>query len=336
MPRDYIVSLPPVDPGKRAEAFARRRERRERNQSRVINIEPYRMAFDTTVIIPRVLPAATETGAVSFSAASYSGVEGTVIPFTIERAGNVTQQLQVDWAITGVPSATPSAGQVRFVAGDLFKTVNVTAGLVTANEVGSLAVTVTALSDTDNPPTEPGAVTFSVTNVVTDFPPTIISTPAPLSNFIQATASTYDMTQHVSDDGASAVTYTLNGTLATGLSFNSVTGILEYDGVGPASTSTYTLTATDAVGSAESSSFTVAINGLLTIPATISVAENSGTTNLSSYVVDPTGVFTTSQLLENGGSLVSTEITYSHNNGSYTITGISPGTVTGLSLQVTY
>lgn len=61
-----------------------------------------------------------------------------------------------------------------------------------------------------------------------------------------------------------------------------------------------------------------------------------GTTSLASYVQDPNGLITTSQLLENGGPLSTTLLSYSHNNGSYTITGISPGSVSNLTLQVTY
>jgi hypothetical protein len=221
------------------------------------------MAFDTTVIVPRVRPLDTETGVVSFSAASYSGNEGTTIPFTIERALNPTQQLQVDWVITGVPSASPSAGRLRFNIGDLSKTVNVTAGLVAATEVGSLAVTVTPLSDVTNPPTTPSAVPFSVFDVVTDTPPVITGTPSPI--FTQGIAaqgpSGYDMTAFVSDDGTSPVTYDMSPEFPTGsgLSFNNASGLLEYDGVGPVSNDVYTFSATDAVDTVVSNSFQVVI-----------------------------------------------------------------------------
>jgi hypothetical protein len=73
---------------------------------------------------------------------------------------------------------------------------------------------------------------------------------------------------------------------------------------------------------------------ILQIPA-ISVAAGS-TTNLSSYVIDEHQVVTDSQLLENGGALSTTKLSYSHNSGNFTITGNSAGTVTGLSLEVTY
>jgi hypothetical protein len=260
------------------------------------------MAFDTTVIIPRVEAPTVQTGVVSFNAASYSGNEGTTISFTIERALNPTQQLRVDWVITGVPSASPSAGQVQFYAGDLAKTVSIVAGLVTANEVGSLAVTVTALTDTDNPPTTPAAVPFSVTDISSDLIPVITSTPSLGSTFIQGVAGTYDMTQHVSDDGVSPVTYAINGTLAIGLSFNSVTGILEYDGIGPADESSYTLVATDAVGSAESGSFVIPINGIYPIPVSVAQAPNT-TLDMSQYIVDAGNIGSNTAVLQSGVAL---------------------------------
>jgi len=90
-----------------------------------------------------------------------------------------------------------------------------------------------------------------------DQPPTINSTPSP--SFTEGVADTYDMTQHVSDDGLSAVTYSLSNTLPNGLSFNGSTGILTYDGVASASVSSHALTATDAVGNDTSASFNIDI-----------------------------------------------------------------------------
>lgn len=95
-----------------------------------------------------------------------------------------------------------------------------------------------------------------------DQPPTITSTPSP--SFTEGTAATYDMKQHVSDDGLSTVTYGLTNTLPNGLVLNTSTGILSYDGLGSPSVSAHTLTATDAVGVAESNSFNVSINALST------------------------------------------------------------------------
>jgi hypothetical protein len=67
------------------------------------------------------------------------------------------------------------------------------------------------------------------------------------------------MAQHISDDGLSPVTYSLSNILPNGLSFNVSTGVLTYDGLGVASVSSHQLTATDAVGSAQSSAFNINI-----------------------------------------------------------------------------
>jgi hypothetical protein len=94
----------------------------------------------------------------------------------------------------------------------------------------------------------------------TDLPPTITSTPQPL--FQLQNAATYDMTQHVSDDGLSAVSYSLSNVLPNGLQFNASTGILDYDGIGESSVSAHQLTATDAVGSDTSASFNITISAV--------------------------------------------------------------------------
>ncbi len=90
-----------------------------------------------------------------------------------------------------------------------------------------------------------------------DVAPVINSTPNP--SFIQGSASNYSMSAHVTDDGLSALTYSLSGSLASGLTLNSSTGVLSYDGVGANSSNSHTLTVTDAVGNDVSASFTVSI-----------------------------------------------------------------------------
>ena len=94
---------------------------------------------------------------------------------------------------------------------------------------------------------------------IVDNPPIISSTPAPI--FLSGTPGSYDMTQHVTDDGISAVTYGLSNTLPNGLVMNPTTGILSYDGAGAESVSSHQLTATDAVGSDQSAAFNVEIAG---------------------------------------------------------------------------
>lgn len=90
-----------------------------------------------------------------------------------------------------------------------------------------------------------------------DVAPTIISTPNP--SFIQGTGGTYDFSNDISDDGLSALTYSLSNTLPNGLSLNASTGVLTYDGVEPATTSSHALTVTDAVGSDVSTLFNIQV-----------------------------------------------------------------------------
>lgn len=95
--------------------------------------------------------------------------------------------------------------------------------------------------------------------------PTIDSAPSPVFN--NGTAAVYDMTQHVTDDGLSTLIYGITGSLATGLSFDTATGALSYDGVGAASSGSHELTVDDQVNAVvTSNTFTITINAL---PGTI-------------------------------------------------------------------
>lgn len=161
----------------------------------------------------------------------------------------------------------------------------------------------------------------------TDQPPTIIDTPSP--SFTEGTAAAYDMTQHVSDDGLSAVTYTLSNPLPNGLSFIESTGILDYDGIGIPTVSQHALTATDAVGSATSSSFDLVVAGVSINTIPDQVLGVGGQSSLAGYVVDTYGVAISSQLLN-----ADANISYSHTG--YTITAISPTTLTNVQLEITY
>lgn len=96
-----------------------------------------------------------------------------------------------------------------------------------------------------------------------DNPPIITSTPAVA--FTEGTPNSYDMTQHVFDDGQSPLSYALTNVLPGGLQFNGSSGILSYDGAGAPSISSHTLQATDAVGMAESAAFNINISAFLTL-----------------------------------------------------------------------
>ena len=168
-----------------------------------------------------------------------------------------------------------------------------------------------------------------------DQPPVIASTPDVFFTF--QTSDTYELSDHVSDDGLSSLTYSMSGSLPLGVTLDPDTGTISYDGGGATASTSHTFTVEDAVGNDVSDLFglVIAAPTIATIPP---ISVNQGqSTSLSSYVSDPFNLVTSSQLLENGSPLVSTSITYSHNAGNYTITGVSGDTtVTGLSLEVTY
>jgi hypothetical protein len=144
-----------------------------------------------------------------------------------------------------------------------------------------------------------------------DLPPTITSTPTPLFQYL--VASSYDMTQHVFDDGVSTVTYFLSNVLPNGLTFNGSTGILSYDGIGTESVSSHQLTATDAVGNATSALFNITISAVDPFTFTDQTLVTEGNTITSNAIV-VTGIISpqTAQISVslgeyqiNGGSWVS-------------------------------
>jgi hypothetical protein len=89
-----------------------------------------------------------------------------------------------------------------------------------------------------------------------NLPPVIESLPTPL--FIEGTAGSYDMSQHVSDPDGNPLTLTLNGTLPQGLAWTAPN--LTYDGLGPAALSAgHTLTADDGSLQTTSGEFSVEV-----------------------------------------------------------------------------
>lgn len=90
-----------------------------------------------------------------------------------------------------------------------------------------------------------------------DVAPTIISTPEPV--FSDGVPAIYEMSQNVSDDGLSPVTYTLTPSVTGSLSFNPSTGSLSYNGGQDPGATNRTLTVTDAVGSDVSPSFDILV-----------------------------------------------------------------------------
>ncbi len=101
--------------------------------------------------------------------------------------------------------------------------------------------------------------------------PTIDSTPAPV--FDEGTAATYAMSQHVTDDGVTALVYTIVTTLGAGLTFNSSTGVLTYDGSGAASTTEHQLEVSDQENPTVTSiAFNIVVNALSTATTIVAAA----------------------------------------------------------------
>lgn len=139
-------------------------------------------------------PVAGVQGEISLNQSSYSENENTATSFTILRAVNLNQRVQVDWAITNA-NVTPSSGSVIFENGDDQKTVAVTTGEVGPTEIGTLSITgVIALTDITNVPA-----------VVAPFssPYTILDRTVSIDNISDITFSsigqTHDMDQYIND-----------------------------------------------------------------------------------------------------------------------------------------
>lgn len=106
-----------------------------------------------------------------------------------------------------------------------------------------------------------GAITTSVRGIFyipPEDPPVIVSTPAP--SFNEGAAAQYELSQHVVDDNISPLTYSINGSLPSGVTLNSSTGRLSYNGVGSVASTSNTFTVTDAIGGDTSSSFNIVIS----------------------------------------------------------------------------
>jgi hypothetical protein len=108
------------------------------------------------------------------------------------------------------------------------------------------------VSDGINAPVLSGSFTITITPF--DIAPVIDTTPNP--TFTGGVASTYDFNTDITDDAVSPLTFSLSGTLGPGLSLNSSTGILSYNGSGVSSNS-HILTVSDAVGQAISNVFVI-------------------------------------------------------------------------------
>ncbi len=115
--------------------------------------------------------------------------------------------------------------------------------------------------------TNAGVTIAGTSGAPTNLPPVIVSTPSP--SFVEGTADTYDTTQDWTDDGLSTVITSLTNTLPNGLSYDGVTHILTYDGIGIPSVSQHQLQVDDQVNPIVTSSiFNISINAVGASPWT--------------------------------------------------------------------
>jgi len=176
--------------------------------------------------------------------------------------------------------------------------------------------------------TDAGLTIAGTTEQPVNMPPVIVSTPNPL--FTEFVPGTYDMSQDFTDDGLSTVLTNLTNVLPNGLSYDSATHILTYDGIGLNSVSQHQLQVDDQVNPVvTSNSFNIDIRALTisTIPPlSISVG---GTINMSQYIVDVGNVRTATAI--NGLTTFA-----SYDPVTELLLGVLEGLETGLTLEVTF
>jgi len=168
-------------------------------------------------------------------------------------------------------------------------------------------------------------ITVSKDYSVTDTPPVITLTPAPI--FTQGTADTRDMSVYWTDDGVSTVTSALTNVLPNGLTYNGNTHILDYDGIGAVTVSQHQLVVTDAVGQDTSASFNIEIEGVSwdAIPDPL---PNGTQHDMLQYLNDSSGLVTTTDAVG-----ISGDASYNSLNGILTY-GTTPET--GIQMEATY
>jgi hypothetical protein len=171
--------------------------------------------------------------------------------------------------------------------------------------------------------------------ISSDIAPTATSIPNPL--FTGQVSDTYDFNQDFSDDGVSPITWTITGTLGPGLSLNSSTGILSYNGIGGISNNSHTVRATDAVGFADSQSFIINVSSAILPDVYVWTGGNNTTGD--SWTNAKTSIAGGLIILESGGIMLVREGTYSASLGdtpsgsfgNYTVIRANPGDTVNLT-----
>ena len=101
--------------------------------------------------------------------------------------------------------------------------------------------------------TDAGLTIAGTTEQPANLPPIITFAPNP--SFVEGVADTYDTQVNWTDDGLSAVITSLTNILPNGLSYNGITHILTYDGIGSQSVSQHQLNVDDQVNPVVTSDF---------------------------------------------------------------------------------
>ena len=149
------------------------------------------------------------------------------IPF-----GTPTHQIEGTENIPVEVNATTASLSLTTINASAQNSFNVGATNPVLNLTGYNATVVglPAISNTDVT-TSTATLALTANNAtLDDQPPIILTTPTPI--FYYGFPDSYDMTNDVSDDGQSPVTYALSSTLPPWMSFDTNTGILTYDGTG--------------------------------------------------------------------------------------------------------
>lgn len=147
-------------------------------------------------------------------------VEATALPVSVPGGGNPF--ITVSWDSSSVPSTKPD--WITLTSGTT-PTIAFTGGQTAADDVSSMVITATANGQSVN--CTAGAVTVIATDVSWDGTESGMNV-----TFIQGTAGTYDLTQHVTNWDADL--YAMEQTAGTDLSLAGVTlstdGVLTYNG----------------------------------------------------------------------------------------------------------
>jgi hypothetical protein len=170
------------------------------------------------------------------------------------------------------------------------------------------------------------AYTDNNPDTILDIPPIWNSTPAPV--FLRGRVQNYNLRQHITDDGKSAITYNVNGTLPNGITIDSINGIIEYDGTGSIDTTTgNTAEAIDEAGTSTSSTFSITIVDLIILPIpNLTIIQNEWV-DMSQYIDDPFNRRTATDVT----GLTTLAI---YDSITERLTGVNAGNETGLVLEV--